>query len=55
MLTYSYSIEIGVIEMAKEKFNKSTVVIGKILKPIKTRITVEFHQRFSETCIAVDT
>ena len=53
-MTYSDSIKISVFKMAKEKINKSTVVVCKILQPIKIQTIVEFRQLFSETCIAVD-
>ena len=54
-ITYSYSIKVGVTEMVKEKINKSAVVVGEVLKPIKILTIIEHHQLLLETFVAVDT
>ena len=55
VITYGYSIKVSVIEMAKEKINKSTVVIRKVFEPIKILTIIKFCQLLLEICTTLDT
>ena len=55
MMSYSYSIKVGVFEVVEEETNKSTIVVGEVLKPTEILTTIEYCQLLLETCVAVDT
>ena len=54
-ITYSDSIKVSVTEMVKEKINKSTVVVSKVLKPIKILTVIESRQLLLKICTVLDT
>ena len=54
-ITYSDSVKVSVTEMVKEKINKSTVVVSKVLKPIKILTVIECRQLLLKICTVLDT